>query len=198
MSHYYTDNRNMPHNRKEVSFRFLGIDYRFITDNGVFCKDHVDRGTEILLNVLSKQSLNEKILDLGCGYGVVGIVCKTVFKESAVTSVDVNPRAVELTLENANKNHVEIEAYVSDGFNEVKSMYTDIISNPPIRAGKDVIYRFFEDSYTHLELNGVLWVVIRKQQGAKSAMEKLKSIFGNCEVIEKEKGYFILKCTKNH
>lgn len=198
MSHYFTDNRQMSHNRKEISFRFLGIPYTFVTDNGVFCKDKVDIGTEILLNVVSKETLGNSILDLGCGYGVVGVVVKKQYPCSSVLSVDVNPRAVELTKENAELNHIEIRVQESDGFKSIDESFTDIITNPPIRAGKTVVYRFFSDAYEHLLTNGTLWVVIRKQQGAPTAIEKLKSIFGNCEIVEKKKGYFILKSCKNN
>jgi 16S rRNA (guanine1207-N2)-methyltransferase len=196
MSHYFTDNRNLLQNRKEIPFRFLGVYYTFITDNGVFSKSEVDFGTWVLLKTICKEDLGTRMLDLGCGYGVVGVVCKKMFENLGVLSVDVNPRATELATLNAEKNQVEIEVKVSNCYEAVDGKFTSIVTNPPIRAGKVVIYEMFEKAKEYLENQGVLWVVIRKQQGAPSAMKKIEEIFGNCEIVEKEKGYYILKAIK--
>ena len=199
MSHYFTDNRHLAQNRKDLSFRFSCFNLTFTTDNGVFCKDYVDEGSRIFLETLSKQNLGTKLLDVGCGYGTLGITLKKCFPDSQVDMVDVNPRAVELANINAKQNKCEVTAFVSDMYENVKDNdYSDIITNPPIRAGKSVIYTIFSQAYDHLNDNGVLWVVIRKQQGALSAQKYIASIFGNCEVIAKEKGYFILKSIKNN
>lgn len=196
MSHYFTDNRQLPQNRKEISFRFSGFIIPLITDNGVFCKTEVDFGTWVLLNALKDEPLGPRILDLGCGYGVIGITIKKLHPESQVIMADVNPRAVELAALNAQKNGVEASVRVSDIFTNVTETLSDILTNPPIRAGKKVIYAMFEQAYDHLESEGHLYAVIRKQQGAMSAKTKIAEIFGNCEVIAKEKGYIILKSTK--
>lgn len=196
MSHYFTDNRNLEQNRKEIPFRFLGVYYTFITDNGVFSKTEVDFGTWVLLKQVCSEGLGHRVLDLGCGYGVVGVVCKTQFPNSKVISIDVNPRAVELAKINAQNQKVEVECLVSDGYKEVSGQFSTIITNPPIRAGKKVIYSFFEEAHEYLEDNGVLWVVIRKQQGALSAQKKIQEVFGNCEITAKEKGFLVLKAVK--
>lgn len=198
MSHYFTDNRNLEENRKEIPFRFLGVYYTFITDNGVFSKSEVDFGTWVLLKTICKENLGTRMLDLGCGYGVVGVVCKKQFQELDILSVDVNPRAVELAKLNAEKNQVEINVDESDCYSNVTGTFTSIVTNPPIRAGKQVIYKMFEEAFDFLDVNGVLWIVIRKQQGAPSAKKKIEEIFGNCEIVEKEKGYYILKAIKNN
>ena len=177
MSHYFTDNRQLPQNRKEISFRFSGFMLKFVTDNGVFSKNRVDLGTEVFLKTLSTQMLGDRVLDLGCGYGVSGIT-------------------VELAVLNAQKNGVEAEARVSDCFANIAETLSDILINPPIRAGKQVIFAMFEQALAHLEQGGHLMIVIRKQQGAESAWRKLRELFGNCEILEKEKGYWILKSTK--
>ena len=196
MAHYFTDNRNLETNRKDHSFRFLGRLYSFTTDNGVFSKDGVDPGTEILLKAAEKYGLSGSVLDLGCGYGVVGIVLKTLFPECRVISVDINPRAVELTILNAKQNSTELDALVSDGFTQLHTSFDAVITNPPIRTGKKVIYGMFEDAYLHLKDDGVLMAVIRRAQGAESAKKKLEDLFGNCEVILREKGYWILLSKK--
>lgn len=196
MSHYFTDNRQLPQNRKEVPFRFSGFLFNFVTDNGVFCKSCVDFGTQVFLETVSKEKLGQKILDLGCGYGVIGIAMKKLFPNSQVLMVDVNPRAVQLAILNAQKNGTEVEIRESFCYENVTETLSDILTNPPIRAGKQVIYSMFDEAYVHLELGGHLYVVIRKQQGAMSAKAHIEEKFGNCEVLAKEKGYLILKSTK--
>ncbi len=198
MNHYFTDNRHLTENRKEISFRFWCFSCRFLSDNGVFSKGAIDYGTRVLLDAIhDNKQLHGRTLDVGCGYGVIGIVLKKAFPDSFVTMVDVNPRAVQLACENAQLNDVHVEILESDIYECVKGRtFHNIITNPPIRAGKKVIYKIFEGAYEHLEQNGELWVVIRKQQGALSAKAKLEEIYKNCEIIKKEKGYYVLKCVK--
>ncbi len=199
MNHYFSDNRHLAENRKEISFRFWCFNYSFITDNGVFSKTGVDYGTKVILETLyNRNELGNKILDVGCGYGPIGIVLKKIYPEKQFEMVDVNPRAVLLAQENAKRNEVDVNIYESNIYENIHDInYSDIITNPPIRAGKKVIYKIFEDAYQHLSHNGCLWVVIRKQQGAESAIKKIKEIFDNCEVVNKDKGYFILKAKKH-
>jgi 16S rRNA (guanine1207-N2)-methyltransferase len=140
-----------------------------------------------------KENVAGRVLDLGCGYGVVGIVLKKLYPETAVLSTDVNPRALELAELNCKKNHTECEVRLSDGFANIPESFELVITNPPIRTGKKVIYPMFEDAFSHLVPGGVFLAVIRRQQGAESALKKLKEIFGNCEVTERKKGYWILK-----
>ena len=198
MDHYFTDNRHLAENRKEISFRFWCFNYTFLTDNGVFSKGGVDFGTQVFLNTLLKRDeLQDTILDVGCGYGPIGIIIKHTYPDKHVEMVDVNPRAIALAKENAKANHVDVQIHESDVYARVTgNTYTDILTNPPIRAGKKVIYEIFEKAYDYLCEGGCLWVVIRKQQGANSAVNKIKEVFGNCDIIEKEKGYWILKAKK--
>lgn len=197
MTHYFTDNRHLDQNRKEFSFRFWCFNYTFITDNGVFAKGGIDEGSKILLNTLGEQELGSKILDVGCGYGTIGVILGKKFTNAKIDMIDVNPRALELAQLNLQKNDVEANVFMSDGLANVENRdYTDIVTNPPIRAGKKVIYSFFENSYDHLINGGNLWVVIRRQHGAESAIKFIKEKFGNCEVINKDKGFYILRATK--
>ena len=196
MSHYFTDNNNLKSNRKDISFRFSGIDFTFTTDIGVFSKTEVDFGTWVLLDTLKDRNLNGKVFDLGCGYGVVGVVINKLFNNTDVLSVDVNSRAVELARVNYLNNHVKGNCMVSNIYENVNDTFSYIITNPPIRAGKAVIYEMFEKAYDHLDKDGELWVVIRKQQGANSAVKKITEVFANCDIVRKEKGYYILKAIK--
>lgn len=197
LDHYFTDKRNLEENRKDHSFRFSGHLFTFTTDKGVFSKTDIDRGTQVFLEVLSHEDLSGKLLDLGCGYGVLGIVLKYIFPKLQIQLTDINPRAVELTNLNCQKNQIEGVAYESNGFENVKDTFDIIVTNPPIRAGKTVIYKMFEDASGYLAENGILYVVIRKKQGAESAVKKLIEVFDNCEVVEKNKGYWVLKSHKN-
>lgn len=192
MEHYYTQNPQTPHNVKSISFTVKGIKLYFYTDTGVFSKDKVDYGSEILIQSLPV--LTGKILDLGCGYGVIGISVAKTNPETHVTMVDINERAVELAAQNVKKNHIKnAVVHASDGFQQISHQFNAIVSNPPIRAGKKVIYPLFEQSKNFLLPGGSLYLVIQKKQGAKSAVEKLMSVYGNCEVINKKGGYWILK-----
>lgn len=197
MNHYFEDNRHLKSNRKEISFRFWCFNYSFILDNGVFSKDGIDIGTNVLLDYVSKQTLGNKILDLGCGVGVIGIILKKIFPDSEFHMIDVNDRALELAIENAKLNDIDVNIYKSNSYERVADIdFTDIITNPPIRAGKQVIYEMFEHAYDHLREKGKLWIVIRKSHGANSAKAKVESVFGNCEIVKKDKGFYILMAQK--
>ena len=163
MNHYFTDNRHLAQNRKEITFRFSCFTCHFLTDNGVFCKDHVDFGTRTLLDAVHASGLlGEEVLDLGCGYGVIGITLKKQYPDSAFTLAEVNPRALELAQENAARNGAEVTCVCSDVYSGVEgNTFTDILTNPPIRAGKKVIYQMFEQAYDHLREGGRPWVVMR-------------------------------------
>ncbi len=197
MSHYFTDNSEMHHNRKEITFRFLGINYSFVTDAGVFSRDGVDFGTALLIETACEKGLSGKrVLDLGCGYGPVGIVLHKAL-QAEVMALDINPRATELTKENAMRNNCSIRVDTADGI-ATDECFDDILVNPPSRAGKEVIYRLFAQAYEHLYPQGCLWVVIRKQQGAFSAQKELERIFSNSEILARKKGYLIIRCQKQN
>ncbi|AEV70311.1 class I SAM-dependent methyltransferase [Acetivibrio clariflavus] len=195
MEHYYSQKPSVAHNENKIHFKVKDFQLEFITDAGVFSKKRVDFGSNLLINSVPQTS--GKILDLGCGYGVIGISLSLLNPSSEVTMVDINERAVELANRNIELNNIKnAQAIQSDGFEKVSGNFDVIVSNPPIRAGKKVIYPLFEQSIDYLNANGSIYLVIQKKQGAKSALEKLESIYGNCEVIIKDAGYWILKSTK--
>ena len=195
MNHYFTDNAEISHNRRVISFRFLGIDFQFNSDNGVFSKSGVDFGSELLLKAIADQDLGNDVLDLGCGYGLLAIVLQKI-AGCKMTAIDINSRAIELTEMNSVLNQANINVIKNDGLDDLVGIYNTIVTNPPIRAGKATVYRFFNQSYDHLEKNGKLWVVIRKKQGAESAIKELIRLFDNCEVVFSKKGYLVLKSQK--
>lgn len=196
LKHYYVDDQKELINRKEISFRFLAIDFLFTTADNIFSKDRVDSGSQLLLKHAVESGITDKVLDYGCGYGVVATVLAKLNHE--VIAVDVTHRAIELTLINAKRNNVLVDAQLIDHSNVdmYKNKFKTVLLNPPIRAGKTIIYEMFEKAYDFLLAEGVLYIVIRKQHGAKSAIAKLESLFTKVEVINKTKGYWIIKSVK--
>ncbi|ABN54133.1 MAG TPA: class I SAM-dependent methyltransferase [Hungateiclostridium thermocellum] len=195
MNHYYTQNPDTPHDVSTISYTVKDRVIKFNTDAGVFSKRRVDFGSDLLIR--SVPPLDGSILDIGCGYGVIGISLALLNPSSFVTMIDINERAVDLASQNIHLNGVtNATALTSDGFSNVSDKFDAIVSNPPIRAGKKVIYPIFADSINHLNPGGSIYLVIQKKQGANSAIEFLKSVYGNCEVINKKAGYWIMKSTK--
>jgi 16S rRNA (guanine1207-N2)-methyltransferase len=193
-SHYYDKNPISRENRKEISFRFLAVEYSFISDDGVFSKDKLDTGTRILLETISKLKLTGKILDYGSGIGVIGILTKKMFEETSVSGFDINSRAVELSKLNAIKQNVDVD--FRQGEKIQSGLYDVILMNPPIRTGKQNIYSMFKDSYDHLKEDGQLIIVIRKSHGANSAIKELQTYFSEVEIINRDKGFFIVRSNR--
>lgn len=198
-SHYFKNDGNVKSEERLIRFHFRGKLFELFSDNGVFSKNGLDEGSNILIEYILKLPLNGRLLDMGCGYGPIGLTLATFFENSFVDMFDINERAVNLARKNQEKLGIKnVEIGVSDGFKNVKNEYNFIFINPPIRAGKQVIYKMFEDSFASLCNYGNLVIVIRKSHGAPSAQKKLIEIFGNCEIKEKNKGYYILQSTKNN
>lgn len=196
MQHYYTKNPDLPHDIGKIHYKIRDIELEFMTDAGVFSKKGVDYGSNVMLKTLPQ--IGGKVLDLGCGYGAIGITIARLNPVCTVTMIDINERAVELTKKNISLNKVEnADCFQSDAFENVNSIYDVILCNPPIRTGKKVIYPMFENSIMHLNTGGEIYIVIQKKQGANSAVEKLQEVYGNCQVINKDGGYWILKSVKN-
>ena len=193
MNHYYTDNKDLSSDRKEFTYYFDNEVFRFTTDNGVFSKDNVDYGSYILIRTVYKKDLGESLLDLGSGYGPIGIVLKRFHPQLQVEMAEVNSRAVELSVLNNRNNHTEdIKVHLCEDILTLDHKFDTIVLNPPIRAGKKVIYELYEKAKEILNEGGHLYIVIRKAQGAMSSIKKLETVFENVEVIEKDKGYLVI------
>ena len=194
MSHYYDFDNNLKSNKRVVSMYLNDIKLSFTTDIGVFSNSEIDYGSFTFLKALLKEEKVKTLLDVGCGYGTLGITLKYFDKCDDVDMVDINERAVLLTKENIeNYKFSNSNCFVSNGFESITKKYDRIVINPPIRAGKEVIYKMFDDSVNHLNEHGALYIVIKKSLGAPSAIKKLQSIYKNVEVIKKDKGYYIIK-----
>ncbi len=196
MSHYFDVNPEAEHQVKYLQVRLGGQDFKFKTDHAVFSRDRLDYGSELLLETVwdEKPCRTGRMLDLGCGYGAVGIIMKRLFPALDVVMCDINERAVGLARDNAAMNQTKyLEIIHSDALTAVEGYFDLILTNPPIRAGKTVVYRFFEESARRLKPAGRLYVVIRKQQGAPSAIEKLKAIFPQVSVVARSAGYWVIR-----
>ena len=191
--HYYTASPTSGHEDRHFNHVFAGRTLRFCTDAGVFSKQHIDPGSELLCASLP-ENLSGDVLDMGCGWGAMTVLTLARFPKLNVTMADVNERALSLAVANVEKNHMQARAVLSDGFERIEGMFDAVITNPPIRAGKAVIYKMFEDAKAHLKPGGMLVLVIRKQQGAPSALKFLKTLYRKAEVIARDGGYWIIRC----
>lgn len=193
MGQYFT-NEELPSEVKKTNSFVLGQKFTFLTDNGVFSKDGIDFGSRLLLESIPLEEVGVKVLDMGCGYGVLGIVVSKL-TNSHIDMVDVNLRAMHLAKRNIDENKINnCNVFESSCYSNITSKYNTIITNPPIRAGKKIVYNILMNAKEYLEDNGNLFLVIRKEQGAKSLISDLEKIY-NVSILEKKKGFYILKCT---
>jgi 16S rRNA (guanine1207-N2)-methyltransferase len=197
MSHYYQFDSQLQSQPTSISYTFKAVHYTFVSDRGVFSKQKIDFGTHLMLNHITPDHVSH-ILDMGCGYGVVGIVLRHQYPKAKLSMFDINARAVELSMKNAETYHI-LDAYIkeSDGIpSEIKDVDVAVL-NPPIRAGKDVVFKLYKQAYDVLVKDGSLYIVIQKKQGALSSYAYLQTLFKTVTCIAKDKGYFVYKATKN-
>ncbi|EWM59713.1 MAG: class I SAM-dependent methyltransferase [Streptococcus thermophilus] len=191
---YYAETPDAAHDIHDLNVSLLGQSFHFYTDAGVFSKKMVDYGSQVLLNALDLER-GKNLLDVGCGYGPLGISLAKVQGVQS-TMIDINSRAIDLAKKNAERNGVVAHIFQSNIYENVSEKFDYIISNPPIRAGKKVVHEIIEGAFDHLNQGGSLTIVIQKKQGAPSAKAKMEDVFGNSEIIRKDKGYYILRSEK--
>ena len=196
MEHYFTQNPSGEYNEKTLTVHIAGRKMEFIAADGVFSKNALDYGTSVLLDAFFKEHQSVgTLLDLGCGYGPIGISAAVVTGAKS-TMRDINQRAVELAKKNAQANGIYPDISQGDGYENINGIFDVIITNPPIRAGKSVYYPWIENAPQHLNEKGEFWAVAQKKQGADSLKKFMKSTFGNCEVVARDSGYYVLKSIK--
>lgn len=191
--HYYTENPQSAHDEWQVEFTALGNSLRFTTDAGVFSRDGLDKGTALLLNALPP--LSGRVLDLGCGWGAVGVALGAKYPGLDIVMTDINARAVDLARRNLVANGVRAAVVQGDGFAAVEGKFDAIVTNPPIRAGKAVIYGLFDTARDFLNPGGSLYIVIRKQQGAPSALRHLQEQYKTAEVVDRGGGFWVIRAS---
>ena len=197
MEHYFTNNPNLKSELRIIKYKYNGIDLNFYSDNGVFSKDKLDFGSNLLLETLFENidASNLKVLDVGCGYGFIGISMAKIL-DCDVTMCDVNKRALHLAEKNCLENKVNAQVLESDMYSSITDIYDLIITNPPIRAGKETVYGILDGARDRLKAKGELWFVIRKDQGAKSTISHLEGLY-KCEIMKKSKGFYIVRAEKH-
>ena len=198
MSHYFQNDPNLASNLQKISFDIDGIHMSLWTDNGVFSKSRVDEGSFAFLKVLLPLGLSGKILDLGCGYGTIGLTIAVASPEASITLADINTRALALCEKNAQELGLSQRVTIlqSDIYEKIEGQFDSIVVNPPIRAGKRVTYAMYEGAKQRLIDGGSLFIVIRKAQGAPSASKYIESLFGNITLLKRDKGYYIYQAVK--
>lgn len=196
-NHYYSENPETAHDLHQWSFELAGKTFQFVTDSGVFSRGTVDYGSRVLIEHFDAAELPEgTLLDVGCGYGPIGLALAYQTKRP-VEMIDVNNRAVELAQGNAKRNGIEADIHQSNIYETLnQKTYAAIISNPPIRAGKKVVHQILSEAAPLLKVGGSLTIVIQKKQGAPSAKSKMEEVFGNAEIIAKDRGYYIIRSVK--
>jgi 16S rRNA (guanine1207-N2)-methyltransferase len=193
--HYYESNPTVAHNRHVHDAVLRGEKMTFVTDSGVFGKKGVDFGSRLLIESIA-DDVGGRLLDVGCGYGPIGLSLAKAFPSTSVWMIDINERAVALSQENARRNQIDnVHVMQSDVFSAVgiDERFTTIVTNPPIRAGKAIVHSIFEEARKRISPGGSLWIVIQKKQGAPSALEKLEQLFDSAEEVDKDKGFRIYR-----
>ena len=197
--HYYSNKPQTESKPRQWKFTLLGNQFRFETDTGVFSKSEVDFGSRVLIDAFKMPEVDGVLLDVGCGYGPIGLSIAKANPEREVQMMDINTRAIALSQKNAQVNGVQnVRIFESDGLSSVElgTQAAAILTNPPIRAGKDTVFKFYDEAYELLVAGGELWVVIQKKQGAPSTVSHLEEMFAKVDVVEKRKGYWIIRAKK--
>lgn len=195
MNQYFTNNEQLKSERRIINYEYGSILFRFISDNGVFSKNHIDYGSRLLVDTILKNKKDiSSFLDVGSGYGFISIILSKVLGVKGV-GVDVNKRALKLAQENADLNEVKVQFTESDCYQNVYDTYDLVVTNPPIRAGKKVVLQILKDAVNYLNPSGELWFVIRKDQGAKSVIKEINSLY-KIDIKEKSKGFYIIMAKK--
>ena len=193
MNQYFENNENLKSKIEIKKVIINNKNFEFATDNGVFSKKGLDFGTRSLLEIINTEEITGNVLDFGCGYGPIGIYIASATNAN-VHMIDINRRSLELARKNVNLNHVNVQIYESNLYENVTEKFDYIISNPPIRVGKKILYQILFEAKEHMNKNGKLIIVVNKDQGAKSIMKDLEKEYQVC-LLDKNKGFYIIEAT---
>ena len=203
MAHYFDERPETVSDIRMIDYRIDGTNFAFATDTSVFSRNGVDFGSDLLMQELIRDVRNSgrqegSFLDLGCGVGIIGIVFKYKFMKFDCYGADVNSRAVSLAVSNASRNGVKVNFVQSDITAKLDdSVKFDVVAtNPPVRAGKATVFKFYEEAYDRMNAGGAIYVVLQRKQGAPSTEKKLMELFGNCETLGIDGGYRVMKAVK--
>ena len=192
MSYYFDQKTDVKSEEKQIIVKISNQLYRFYTDNNVFSKKYLDFGTRTLLESIDINNIKGDVLDFGCGYGPIGIIIKSK-SNCYVDMIDINNRALNLAKKNATLNNVSANIFESDIYGNISKNYDYIITNPPIRVGKEILYKILFGAKEYLKKDGHLIFVIHKDQGAKTLSKKLSDVY-KVNILNKNKGFYVIDC----
>lgn len=198
VSHYFTKDPVTPSKERTITYKINGSTYNLVTDTNVFAKNGIDQGTMILLKIIIQEINTGKVLDIGCGYGVIGLTLASLIPDIQVVCSDINLRAVNLTIRNARALELSkrVTSLQSNLYENIEGNFDYVVTNPPIRAGKKVLDEIYTGAYQRLNTGGSLYLVVRRKQGAESTVSRLEEIYSHVDVLNKDKGYWVIKATK--
>ena len=195
MSQYFTNDENLKSEYRNIIYKYNDYTFNFTSDLGVFSKDRFDYASKLLVETYFKYGRkNINILDVGCGYGFIGITLSKIMN-SNVDMIDVNKRAIHLTNINIKNLKANARVFLSNVYENVDKKYDVIISNPPIRAGKKVYMDIILNAKNYLADSGEFYFVMNKDHGVKTVIKEIKDVY-NVNVLNKDKGFFVILCKK--
>lgn len=194
--HYYTERPTSDIKEKTFRQNIRGKELSLTSVSGVFSHENkVDRASELLIQTF--KPTGKTILDLGCGYGAIGLFIKAIYGNQILCLSDINERAIDYAMLNASRNHLEIKAVKSDLFAAFEGItFDDIVTNPPLAAGKKLLTQLIEEALDHLNPNGALWLVAYHNKGGSTLKEIMKTRFGNAEDVEKSGGIRVYRSVR--
>ncbi len=195
--HYFSQKPSRSFTKQSLPIHVLQQDFELYTATGLFSVKRLDPGTKLLIESIPKPTKKTRLLDLGCGNGVVGIVLQATYPQLEVSYSDINEHAIKCVKANLQKFQQTAQVHLSDGFSALNETYDCIALNPPFSAGRDVCIRLIKDSYEHLEKNGVLYIVARKNKGGDYLFTKMKESFENGEIMQRKSGFCVYASSKN-
>ena len=197
MAHYFENDPNLKDEKGSYQVRWQEGTFTILTNSGIFSRGGLDTGTRVLLDAIAaSDEAPKRILDFGCGTGVAGVLLHSLYPQAEIMGIDVSERAADMARENYGKAGIHGEVLVQDGLKEEDGLFDLIALNPPIRTGKETIYRLFQEASEHLTQDGSLWIVIRKQHGAASAQKYLQSLDLDVNRVARDLGFWVLKVTR--
>ena len=195
MDHYYSENPDSDFVKSKINVLLKDDSFSLFSASGLFSKDKLDFATKLLIEncVLPE---NGRVLDLGCGYGVVGISILRKNIDLEVIFSDVNRRGLEITKENLKELDLKAKVVQSDLFDNLKNDFDVVLSNPPMAAGRKKCFSLIEESFGYLNKGGSLQIVARHNKGGAALEKKMENVFGNIETLAKKGGFRVYRSIK--
>ncbi len=188
MQHYFSRKQQSNAKERKILVRYQGAAYEFFTASGMFSVEHLDTGSEVLITYCKIKG-KENVLDLGCGWGAIGILLKKRYPSVEITFSEINERAAKMARKNCERHQVDATVYCSDGFERIKENFDVVLLNPPISAGRELCFRLISESYAHIAPGGNMQIVARTQKGGRMLASFMEKTFGNVAVLKKKSGF---------